>query len=52
VDGVAGALVTLLEDPAYARRLGKNGRARVEREHTWPLVAERLAAWLREAAAA
>lgn len=52
VDGVADALVTLLEDPAYARRLGKNGRARVEQEHTWPLVAERLAAWLREAAAA
>ena len=49
VDGVADALATLLEDPAYARRLGKNGRARVEREHTWPRVAERLAGWLREA---
>ena len=35
----------------YAARLGKAGRARVEREHTWPLVAERLAGWLREAAA-
>ncbi len=31
---------------------GRPGRARVEREHTWPLVAERLAGWLREAAAA
>ena len=51
VEGVADALATLLEDPAYARRLGKNGRARVEREHTWPRVAERLAGWLREAAA-
>ncbi|HUF60391.1 MAG TPA: glycosyltransferase family 4 protein [Actinomycetota bacterium] len=51
VEGVADALATLLEDPAYARRLGKNGRARVEREHTWSRVAERLAGWLREAAA-
>ncbi|MBA3738288.1 MAG: glycosyltransferase family 4 protein [Actinobacteria bacterium] len=51
VEGVADALATLLEDPPYARRLGKNGRARVEREHTWPRVAERLAGWLREAAA-
>ena len=51
VEGVADALATLLEDPAYASRLGKNGRARVEREHTWPRVAERLAGWLREAAA-
>jgi phosphatidyl-myo-inositol dimannoside synthase len=50
VDGVGDAVATLLEDPAYARRLGKAGRARVEREHTWPLVAERLAGWLREAA--
>jgi phosphatidyl-myo-inositol dimannoside synthase len=51
VEGVADALASLLEDPAYARRLGKAGRARVEREHTWPLVAGRLAGWLREAAA-
>ncbi|MGI8615927.1 MAG: glycosyltransferase family 4 protein [Actinomycetota bacterium] len=51
VEGVADALATLLEDPPYARRLGKNGRARVEREHTWPRVAERLAGWLREATA-
>jgi phosphatidylinositol alpha-1,6-mannosyltransferase len=51
IDGVADAVATLLEDPAYARRLGKAGRARVEREHTWPLVAERLAGWLRGAAA-
>jgi phosphatidylinositol alpha-1,6-mannosyltransferase len=50
VEGVADAVATLLEDPAYARRLGKAGRARVEREHTWPRVAERLAGWLRDAA--
>jgi phosphatidylinositol alpha-1,6-mannosyltransferase len=52
IEGVAEALATLLEDPAYASRLGKTGRARVEREHTWPRVAERLAGWLRDAAAA
>jgi phosphatidyl-myo-inositol dimannoside synthase len=51
VDGVADAVSSLLEDPAYARRLGKTGRARVERDHTWPRVAERLAGWLRDAAA-
>ena len=51
VEGVADALASLLEEPAYASRLGKAGRARVEREHTWPLVAGRLAGWLREAAA-
>jgi phosphatidyl-myo-inositol dimannoside synthase len=50
VEGVADSVATLLEDPAYARRLGKAGRARVEREHTWPRVAERLAGWLRDAA--
>jgi phosphatidylinositol alpha-1,6-mannosyltransferase len=50
VDEVADALATLLEDPPYARRLGKAGRARVERLHTWPRVAERLAGWLRDAA--
>jgi phosphatidylinositol alpha-1,6-mannosyltransferase len=50
VEGVADAVATLLEDPAYAQRLGKAGRARVEREHTWSRVAERLAGWLREAA--
>jgi phosphatidylinositol alpha-1,6-mannosyltransferase len=51
VDAVADAVGTLLEDPAYAERLGKAGRAWVEREHTWANVAERLGAWLREAAA-
>lgn len=51
VDEVAEAVATLLEDPAYALRLGKAGRARVEREHTWSRVAERLAGWLRRAVA-
>ena len=51
VGGVAEAVAALLEDPAYALRLGKAGRARVEREHTWRRVAERLAGWLRDAVA-
>jgi phosphatidyl-myo-inositol dimannoside synthase len=50
VDAVADAVASLLEDPAYAQQLGKAGRARVEREHTWRRVAERLAGWLRDAA--
>jgi phosphatidyl-myo-inositol dimannoside synthase len=48
VPSVADAVATLLEDPAYARRLGKAGRARVEARHTWSGVAELLGAWLRE----
>jgi phosphatidylinositol alpha-1,6-mannosyltransferase len=48
-DAVADAVASLLEDPAYAQQLGKAGRARVEREHTWRRVAERLAGWLRDA---
>jgi phosphatidyl-myo-inositol dimannoside synthase len=47
--GVADAVATLLEDPAYARRLGKAGRVRVEAFHPWSVVAGRLAGWLREA---
>jgi phosphatidyl-myo-inositol dimannoside synthase len=50
VDAVAEALASLLEDPPYARRLGKAGRAWVEREHTWSAVAERLGGWMGEAA--
>ncbi|HEX5936698.1 MAG TPA: glycosyltransferase family 4 protein [Actinomycetota bacterium] len=49
VDAVADALASLLEDPPYAERLGKAGRAWVERKHTWSTVAERLAAWVGEA---
>lgn len=49
VAAVADSVATLLEDPAYARRLGKAGRARVEVERTWLGAAERLGAWLRAA---
>jgi len=46
---VAEAVAGLLDDPQRAARMGKAGRARVERSHTWPVIAERLAGWLREA---
>jgi phosphatidylinositol alpha-1,6-mannosyltransferase len=49
VPAVADAVATLLEDPGYARRLGKAGRARVEGRHTWAGAAEQLGAWLRAA---
>jgi phosphatidylinositol alpha-1,6-mannosyltransferase len=46
---VAEAVAGLLDDPQRAHRMGKAGRARVERSHTWPVIAQRLSAWLREA---
>jgi phosphatidyl-myo-inositol dimannoside synthase len=49
VGAVADAVATLLEDPAYARRLGKAGRARVEARHTWAGAAGQLGAWMRAA---
>ena len=46
---VADAVASLLEDPARAEAMGAAGRARVERDHAWPKIAERLAEWLRAA---
>ena len=50
VEGVAEAVGRLLADPGLARKLGEAGRARVERAHAWPQIAEQLAVWLAEAA--
>jgi phosphatidyl-myo-inositol dimannoside synthase len=50
VGAVADGVGSLLADPARARSMGEAGRERVERAHTWPRIAEKLAAWLREAA--
>jgi phosphatidylinositol alpha-1,6-mannosyltransferase len=50
VASVADAVATLLGDPDRARRMGEAGRARVERAHTWPAIAERLVMWLQAAA--
>ncbi len=41
-DAIAGRLVTLLRDPEVRRRLGGAGRAWVEREWRWDLLAGRL----------
>ena len=49
VDAVADAVATLLADPGLARKMGEAGRARVVRSHTWPVIADRLAGWLRAA---
>jgi phosphatidylinositol alpha-1,6-mannosyltransferase len=51
VAAVSSAVADLLGDPDRAREMGKAGRARVERDHTWPRIAERLAGWLVEAVA-
>ncbi len=50
VEAVADAVGDLLADPGRARAMGAAGRERVLRGHTWPAIAERLAAWLGEAA--
>jgi phosphatidylinositol alpha-1,6-mannosyltransferase len=47
---VADALARLLGDLPLARAMGAAGRARVERDHTWPRIAEKLALWLQAAA--
>ncbi|MEU8270750.1 glycosyltransferase family 4 protein, partial [Sphaerisporangium sp. NPDC049002] len=40
---VASALTALLKDPVRAREMGERGRAWIEREWRWDLVAERFA---------
>jgi phosphatidylinositol alpha-1,6-mannosyltransferase len=50
VGQVAEAVAALLDDPHRAARMGKAGRARVEREYAWPVIADRLARLLHEAA--
>ncbi len=43
VGGLAAALRRLLDDPEVADRMGRAGRARVERDLSWDRVAERMA---------
>jgi D-inositol-3-phosphate glycosyltransferase len=50
-EALAGALLELLEDPTYARRLGTNARARVERHLNWDAVVDRMRPELERAAA-
>jgi glycosyltransferase involved in cell wall biosynthesis len=49
--GLAGALLRLLDDPDYARRLGRNGRSRVELHDNWDAVVERMTPDLEKALA-
>lgn len=46
VDEIAAAIIRLLTDRELTRRLGENGRQRVEQELTWGRVCERLEAYL------
>jgi phosphatidylinositol alpha-1,6-mannosyltransferase len=50
VPEVAEAVASLLADPETAERMGRAGRARVERAFTWERAAAELAAYLRRAA--
>jgi len=50
-DAVAATLLPLLADPALARRLGRAGRDRAERDWSYPQLAARLDAALRDAEA-
>lgn len=40
--GFAEAVIALVEDPSIARQLGTSGRLRVEREHAWTTIGERI----------
>jgi alpha-maltose-1-phosphate synthase len=51
VQALAEALLKLLDDPTYARRLGTNARARVESHQTWDAVVDRMTPDLEHAAA-
>lgn len=44
VGETASALGRLLDDPAFARRLGEEGRIKVLREFTWPRIVDRARA--------
>ena len=51
VDEIADAITRLLKNPTEARRLGLNGRRRVENEFTWKASAEALLSVARDAIA-
>ena len=50
IGAVVRALGDLLADPGLAAQMGLAGRARVERELSWPRLAARLTGWLQAAA--
>ncbi|MBW7897488.1 GDP-mannose-dependent alpha-(1-6)-phosphatidylinositol monomannoside mannosyltransferase [Candidatus Brocadiaceae bacterium B188] len=47
IDEIAGAIIRLLNNTELARRMGENGRLRVEKELSWEILGERLANFLR-----
>lgn len=49
-DALATAIARVMDHPAEARALGEAGRAYVEREFSWPVIIERLAALYRRVA--
>jgi starch synthase len=49
--GLADALLRVLDDPRYARRLGGNGRSRVELHDNWDAVVDRMTPHLERAVA-
>jgi glycosyltransferase involved in cell wall biosynthesis len=50
-EGLAAAIVLLLEDPDRRRRIGEAGRTYVERQHNWRQIAARLSDIYRDAIA-
>jgi starch synthase len=48
-DALGDALLRILQDPQNARRLGTNGRGRVEAQFTWDAVVERMSPHLERA---
>lgn len=42
VPALAGAIETLVQDPALGKRIGETARRRMQIEQTWPRVAERF----------
>jgi phosphatidylinositol alpha-1,6-mannosyltransferase len=48
LDEIVGAILRLLTDHAYARKLGKNARRHVVEELSWEKVTERLDCYLKE----
>ncbi len=45
---LAEALITLLQDERLAKEMGRNGRERIEKDFTWPIVAGRIDSMYRE----
>ena len=44
IEEIADKLITLLSDPVLSKRLGKQGRERIENFYTWDVIAKKIAA--------